>query len=113
MVIVDPKEVFYNDVSQAEAEPWIALMRRQPASTFASIVDSVAWENGLIPCTYLMCEKDQGVYFWLQQKMLDGVKDQSGKPWMIERCSSGHSAWLTQVETVVNLIDRCAGKSVE
>ena len=110
VLVDDPKKVFYNDVPQEEADPWIALMRPQPAATFASIVDSVAWGSGLVSCTYLMCENDQGVYCWLQEKMLDGVKDQSSKPWIVERCSSGHSPWLTQPDTVVQLIRKCAGE---
>ncbi|KAL8824776.1 MAG: hypothetical protein Q9191_004829 [Dirinaria sp. TL-2023a] len=111
--VVDPKEVFYNDVSQAEAQPWIDLMRPQPASTFASTVDSVAWESGLLPCTYLMCEKDQGVYIWLQEKMLEGVADQSRRPWTIEKCNASHSAWLSETPTVVRLIRRCAGELLD
>lgn len=56
-----------------------------------------------------MGEKDQGAYFWLQEKMLDGVSKESGKPWKIEKVDSSHSAWLTQIPTIVRLIEAAAG----
>lgn len=55
-----------------------------------------------------MAEQDQGVYFWLQQQMLDGVSKESKKPWKIEKTTSSHSAWLTQVPTIVRLIEDAA-----
>lgn len=108
LLVKDPKDVFYNDVSPDVAEPWTSQFQPQSTASFASTVDSVAWESGLVPCTYIMCEKDQGVYFWLQQKMLDGVTKESGKPWKIEKTDSSHSAWLTQVPTIVRLIEAAA-----
>ena len=105
----DPKEVFYNDVSPDVAEPWISQFTPQSSASFGSVVDSVAWESGLVPCTYVICEKDQGVYLWLQEKMLDDVGKESGRPWKIEKTEPGHSAWLTQIPTIVRLIEAAAG----
>ena len=105
----DPKDVFYNDVSPEVAEPWISQLKPQSAVSFASAVDSVAWNSGFMPCTYVKAEKDQGVYFWLQEKMLDGVSEKSGQPWKIVNTDSGHSAWLTQIPTIVQLIEAAAG----
>ena len=76
--------------------------------SFTSAVESVAWESGLVPCTYVMSEKDQGVYFWLQEKMLDDVSKESAKPWKIVKTESSHSAWLTQVPTIIQLIEAAA-----
>lgn len=83
-------------------------MANQCTATFESKVDSVAWESGLVPCTYLVCELDQGVYFWLQQKMLDGVSKESGQPWKIEKVHSGHSPWLTQIPAILRLVKAAA-----
>ena len=88
-------------------------MAHQCAASFLSEVDSVSWESGLVSCTYLMCEQDQGVYFWLQEKMLEGVSKESGKPWKIEKVNSGHSAWLTQIPTILRLVERGAGMTVD
>lgn len=108
VLIKDPKEVFYNDVSPDVAEPWISQLRPQSIASFASTVDSVAWESGLVPCTYLSCGQDQGVYYWLQEQMLEGVSKESAKPWKIEKTDSSHSAWLTQIPTIIRLIEDAA-----
>ena len=105
----DPKDVFYNDVSQEVAEHWIAQFKPQSITTFSSTVDSVAWESGLVPCTYMMCEQDNGLYHWLQQQMLDAASKESPKPWKVVKTNSSHSAWLTQIPTVVRLIEDAAG----
>ena len=85
-------------------------MKPQCAASFTSEVDSVVWESGLVTCTYLMCEKDQGVYLWLQEKMLEGVSRESGKAWVVEKADSGHSAWLTEIPLILRLIERGAGE---
>ena len=84
LVVKDPKEIFHNDVSLEVAKPWIDQMVHQSALSFTSNVDTVAWENGLVPCTYLMCERDRGVYFWLQEQMFEAVSKESGKAWTVE-----------------------------
>ena len=109
-LIVDPEaETFYNDIDPEVREPWIAKMRPQSYASFKSPIESVVWENGLTPCTYLKCELDQGVYPPLQQSMIDAVSKDS-KAWNIETCPAGHSAWLNQVPAVTQLIRKCAGE---
>ena len=105
---MDPHAVFFSDVTLEVAEPWISQLKPQSVASFASTVDSTAWETGLVPCTYMMCEKDEAIYFWLQQKMLDDVIKESERPWKVEKTASGHSAWLTEVPTVVRLIEDAA-----
>ena len=109
LLVKDPEDVFYNDVSPDVAKEWTSQFRPQSIASFSSTVETVAWESGLVPCTYVMCEKDQGVYHWLQEQMLDGVSKESPKPWRIEKTKSSHSAWLTQVPTIVRLIEDAAG----
>ena len=88
-------------------------MKHQSTASFMSAVDSVAWESGLVPCTYLICEQDSGVFLWLQEQMLEGVRKESGRPWTVERCDCSHSAWLSQVSTVVRLVRKGAGEDVD
>lgn len=109
LLVRDPKSIFFNDVSPDVAEPWISQLKPQSIAAFASAVDSVAWESGLVACTYLMCEKDKGVYFWLQEQMFDAVSKESGRPWTVEKIDSSHSAWLTQVPTIIRLIEAATG----
>ena len=108
LLVKDAKEVFYNDLSPAAADPWLSQFNPQCMASFASPVDSAAWESGLVPCTYVSCERDQGVYFWLQERMLDHVSKESPRGWKVERTKSNHSAWLTEVPTLVRLIEEAA-----
>ena len=110
LIILNPKEIFYHDVSPEQAQPWVDRMAHQSSPSFTSTVDSVAWEN--VPCTYLMCMQDNGVYPWLQEKMLEGVRKEPKHHWIVEKCDSSHSAWLTSVSSVVRLIRKSAGEKV-
>lgn len=61
-------------------------------------------------CTYLMAEQDNGNFTWLQQRMFDRANQESGgKLWRLEKRDASHSAWLTQVPTIVRLIEDAAG----
>ncbi len=64
-----------------------------------------------MPCTYLMCEQDQGIYLPLQEKMVADAQA-GGHKWTIEKCPAGHSVWLSGVPTVVNLIRKTAGEEL-
>ena len=85
-------------------------MVHHSCASFMSAVDSGAWET--IPCTYLICEQDQGVYPWLQEKMIEDVREESSHKWNVERCNSSHSAWLTHASTMVRLIRNISGEIV-
>ena len=79
-------DTFYNDIAADVREPWVAKMKPQSYASFKSPVDSVVWENGLTPCTYLKCDMNHGVYPPLQQSMIDMVS-KDGKPWNVELAS--------------------------
>lgn len=90
------------------SKPFIEKMRPQPVSTFQSEVESNCWINGMVRCTYLLCERDQGVYPFLQELMLKNREADSGRPWNIVRVDASHSVWLSQPKKVVELIEQCA-----
>ena len=83
-------------------------MKCESYASFKSAIESVVWETGLTPCTYLKCDMDQGAYPPLQQSMIDAASKDC-KPWKVETCHSGHSAWLNQVS---ELIRKCTGEQV-
>ena len=62
----------------------------------------------MVPCTYLFCEKDQGVYPFLQEMMLKHRETDSGKPWNIIKVDASHSVWLSQPKKVVEVIEQVA-----
>ena len=85
-------------------------MRPQPKSTFLSEVESICWANGMVHCTYLICERDQGVYPFLQELMLKKREADSAKPWTIVKVDAGHSVWLSQPRKVIEVIEQRVGK---
>lgn len=111
LIVKNPAETFYSDISPDVSEPWTSQMRPQSYASFQSSVESVCWENGLTPCTYMICELDQGVYLPLQKMMLEKVAKE-GQAWTIETCNSGHSPWLSQTPAVTRLIRTTAGEEV-
>ncbi|KAL9620499.1 MAG: hypothetical protein Q9160_004968 [Pyrenula sp. 1 TL-2023] len=108
LIIKDPHQTFYNDLTEEESEPWTSTMRPQAAAIFASEVESVAWEH--VPCTYIFCEKDQGVYPPVQEMMIEGAKATSKYPWRVVRLANSHSAWLSNAAAVVRVIREAAGE---
>ncbi|KAL9071895.1 MAG: hypothetical protein Q9157_005301 [Trypethelium eluteriae] len=101
-------ETFYNDLPEEASKPFVDKMRPQPISTFLSKVESTCWANGMVRCSYLFCERDQGVYPFLQDLMLKNREADSGRPWDIVKVDASHSVWLSQPEKVVQVIEQCA-----
>ena len=87
-------------------------MRPQPKATFEDVVESVPWESGLVPCVYLMCEKDQGVFPFVQEIMIEARKEDSPKPFVVEKVNASHSAWLSQPNVVTELVVKVAKGSI-
>ena len=111
-MVKDPKKTFFNDVASELAQPWIEELSHQSAYSFGSKVDSTAWGDGLVPCTYLLTQNDQAIPLLQQEQMLWDARKESRMHWTIEKCKSGHSVWLTEVPTVVRLIRQGAGENM-
>ncbi|KAI9699615.1 MAG: hypothetical protein M1820_007115 [Bogoriella megaspora] len=108
VLVDDYHKTFYNDLSEEASKPFISKLRPQPVATFLSEAESDCWGNGMVQCTYLFCEQDQGVYPFLQEEMLKNREADSGKPWNIIRVDASHSVWLSQPNKVVEVIEQCA-----
>merc|ERR1711939_801068 len=55
----NPKEIFYNDLSDSEAQIHIAALKQHSYLTFASTLTAAPWKT--IPSTYILCEKDNAI----------------------------------------------------
>jgi len=107
LVIIHPTEAFYNDVPADISTPWITSMRPQSYASFQAPVELVCWESGLVPCTYVMCDSDSGVYPPLQESMVKEVSE-DGRPWI----KSSYSVWLSQPKAVVEAGPQAASEEV-
>ncbi|KAH8800201.1 prolyl aminopeptidase-like protein [Xylogone sp. PMI_703] len=90
----EPKRIFYNDMSDAEAEPHINSLQPHAYLTFFSKLSVEPWMR--IPSTYVICENDQAIPAYAQERMIAMAQAKSSMAFdVVERCTSGHSPMLT------------------
>ena len=73
-----------------------------------SETESTAWESGLVPCMYLFCERDKGLFPKDQERLLEMVQAESPRPWKVVKVDASHSVWLSRPEVVTGLIEELA-----
>ena len=91
-------------MSEAEAQIWCEKLEVQ-ARTHPLEVESPCWDLD-VPITCLICTKDQVMPLEVQIGMIDRVKRDH---WIIEWAEADHSPYLSQPNTLVNLIQRISG----
>ncbi|OCL00253.1 alpha/beta-hydrolase [Cenococcum geophilum 1.58] len=101
--VLDGKEWFYNDMSDEEAATWSAKMVPQAVGVMMSPLTYPAYFH--IPSLYLLCEKDNGLPFASQRRMVEfaGIEDTL-------TLDSGHSPYLSRIDETVGFISRAVGK---
>ncbi|CZS97935.1 related to signal peptide protein [Rhynchosporium agropyri] len=91
----NPKEIFYNDLSDSQAAPLIAAIKQHSYLTYASTLTVAPWKT--IPSTFIKCEKDNAIPLPVQEGMIAGAKEMApGAFDVIEKCQSGHSPFVSQ-----------------
>ncbi|RDW82484.1 alpha hydrolase-16 [Coleophoma cylindrospora] len=103
-----PKEIFYNDISDAEAAPLIAHLKGQGYKTFFSDLTVEPWR--IVPSTYILCEADNAIPIQAQEGMVAHAQSIAPNAFdVIERCSAGHSPFLSQPEWLAEKLIKSAG----
>ncbi|KAK8199727.1 Alpha/beta hydrolase fold-1 [Phyllosticta capitalensis] len=102
---LNAQEIFYNDLSPAEADKWAAKIPHHCYRTFYSRVTHPAFKD--VPSTYLICEADNAIPMQAQESMLEKVGQ--GR-FEIERCAAGHSPFLSMPGLTSDVIRRAAGE---
>lgn len=110
VIVVGPEKVFYNDVPESVSAPWVARLRPQAIATFTSKMTETVEDGGVIPCTYIVCEKDQAIPQSQQEEMFEAARKESRAEWRLERIGTGHSPWLSDVDGLVSLLRKVAGR---
>ena len=64
--------------------------------------------NGVLPSVYLVCENDNAVPVSMQEQLAKNI----GEGCHVERCSAGHSPFISQPEVVTRIIRRMAGEDI-
>lgn len=99
----NPARRFYSDLSKEEQDHWVAELAPCPAIAQTTPLTYAAYLYH--PATYLFCEGDQALPFEIQQTMVQ----QTGVYFATERCSAGHSPFLSQPETVLKIVNNIVG----
>ncbi|KUJ12828.1 uncharacterized protein LY89DRAFT_672949 [Mollisia scopiformis] len=96
------RTVFYNDLSDQEADKWVKKLRPHALLAFMTPIQYSA--NDLqCPHWYLMCEKDEAVKSASQERMVGMVKSMR-----IEKLPTGHSPMLSNPDAFVKILDKVA-----
>jgi hypothetical protein len=97
-----PREVFYNDLDEETADHWIKKLRVHSWPTLSSKLGYAAYLH--VPSAYLICEADKAIPVQAQEGMAGMMAS--------ERCSAGHSPFLSQPEVTTAFIRRQVGEAV-
>ena len=92
-------------MSPLEAEFHVSKLVPHALSCFEQIVPDDCFD-GAVPCTYLLCERDNCVPPFAQEISIKNI----GRRCRAERCGARHSPYLSKMDSVVNLIKEIAGK---
>ena len=103
----DPVHHFYNDIPPSDADFYASKLvtHCSVAITQPGTADCL---NGVVPCTFLICENDNAVPIFVQERMAKNL----GEGAKVERCSAGHSPFISQPDVVAKIIRRMAGENL-
>ncbi|SLM41220.1 Alpha/Beta hydrolase fold [Lasallia pustulata] len=103
ITITDAPNRFYNDLPPHSAAYWTSKMRAQSRLAYSSQLTYAAYRH--IPCSYLICTRDQALPLKVQERMvaMAGIKE-------TERVEAGHLPHISQPGFVERFIRKSAGE---
>jgi pimeloyl-ACP methyl ester carboxylesterase len=103
----DAREIFYNDLSDSEAQKWVSKLNRHATKSFEAPCTWAAWKH--IPSTYLYCGKDNAVTPAGEEAMIN----QPGANFRVVRFEeASHSPFLSMPKETADVIRRAAGEKI-
>jgi len=104
--ILNGASILYNDLPEPEAILWESRLILQSYNVQKTKLTRAAYQY--IPSTYLICEKDQAAPTQYQEMFATSAGA------IVERCSSGHSAMLSQTnflaDNIAGVVERAVHK---
>lgn len=100
------RDVFYNRCDPKDVEEALDLLGSFPTGPLAVPVTYTAYHE--IPSTYIVCENDQALPVYAQERMIE----QGGGAFHVERCEEGHAPFLSNPGFTADCIRRAAGEDV-
>lgn len=102
MYCKDARKNLLHDVAPADADGWLQQFACQPAAGWDDVVDYCGWKH--VPSVYLCSEQDALLPLDLQRQMAALAGS------VVETCSAGHLAMLSQPDRVVRVVRKAAGE---
>ena len=99
---IGAKHAFYNDLPDEEAQALYEKLNHHALSAFETPVDYVA-SDLTVPSTYLICENDAVLPVQFQDMLVSNIPGMKS-----ERCTAGHSPFLSQPDRTVEVIVKVA-----
>ena len=102
--MLEPERRFYNDLPQDAKDRWVSELRPHPAIAQKTPLTYVAYKYH--PATYLYCTEDQALPVQVQQMMVKAT----GVNFKVDSCNSGHSPFLSQPATLLDVVEKMTGE---
>jgi len=103
--VVNPREIFYNDVEAALAEELVAALRPHAYRALLSKVTCEPWRE--VAWTYVLCTLDNAIPLTAQEAMVARAQELApGSLARVERLEAGHSPFVSQPERVAEILMR-------
>lgn len=96
----EPERRFYHDLSAEEQKHWVSELAPSPVIAQETVITYAAYKH--YPVTYLYCTDDQASPLEYQEMMVKGT----GLQFDTESCNAGHSPFLSQPETILDIIKK-------
>ncbi|TAQ85843.1 hypothetical protein B7494_g5846 [Chlorociboria aeruginascens] len=103
----DPRNIFYNDLTDDQAAPYVKALKPHAYQTFHSATSVAPWKA--IPSTYIICTTDNAIPLAVQELMLSMAEGMGGRFDVIERCDAGHGAFASQPKWLAEKFIKAAG----
>ncbi|KAF4963263.1 hypothetical protein FSARC_8701 [Fusarium sarcochroum] len=100
-----PKDIFYDDISQEEADIYISNLKPHSYKAFQSRLTYEGWRH--VPTTYLYCTLDAALPIAAQRRMVQETA--KGVNIRTEELNTGHSPFFKSPAAVADMIERAVG----
>ncbi|KAJ4258125.1 hypothetical protein NW762_008266 [Fusarium torreyae] len=97
-----PKDIFYKDISQEDADVYISRLKPHSYKTFQSRLTYEGWRY--VPTTYLYCTLDAALPIAAQRRMVQETA--KGVNIRTEELVTGHSPFFKDPAAVAGMIER-------
>jgi pimeloyl-ACP methyl ester carboxylesterase len=101
--VIPEMEPFYNDLPPDEAQFWTSELQHQSQRALEEPLVDFCANDITLPMTYLLCEEDKTIPIAGQEFMVSSIPAMR-----TERCSAGHSPFMSQPDLTANVIIKAA-----